>query len=502
MFARFTRFLTFTAAAALAVASCSRDNPTQPLRPNHDVVTQDSGGPPPPPNDNRDSARFIPFVPYSDTVDVTNATVEPGEAVSTCHENLGLPARTVWYMYQANVSRQLTAELFGPGPGILSAYVVHADTLIPIGCNSNFGPVTFSADSGSLFLFQISDSAGANAYTVFDLQSADTIIQPPPVGNDNFADARMVPSVPYSDTADFSFASLEAGEPFGCTFQSRSVWYVFQPSETRAVQASLQFNGNFTSFAVWTGTSLGNLSLVRCGFYYNPQTFTAFAGTTYYIQVLSDAPAPVIFSLQPPPPPQANFYTNPPDPSTFDQIQFVDQSYDPAGIGIQSQQWSFGDGATATGFQVAHRYAADGDYQVTLTVRTYDGRTASTTRTLQVRTRDVAITKFVVPNAASSGQTRSITVGVNSNRASEVVVVSLYKSIPGFGGYQLIGQLVQTVPPRSANRTTNFNFSYTFTADDAAIGKVTFRAVATIQGGRDALPADNEAIADPTKVGR
>ena len=47
-----------------------------------------------------------------------------------------------------------------------------------------------------------------------------------------------------------------------------------------------------------------------------------------------------------------------------------------------------------------------------------------------------------------------------------------------------------------------FGFSYTFTADDAQIGKVTFRAVAVISGARDALPADNEAIAPPTKVSR
>lgn len=41
-----------------------------------------------------------------------------------------------------------------------------------------------------------------------------------------------------------------------------------------------------------------------------------------------------------------------------------------------------------------------------------------------------------------------------------------------------------------------------FTADDGAVGKVTFRAVATIVDARDALPADNQAIAAPTEVKR
>jgi hypothetical protein len=50
------------------------------------------------------------------------------------------------------------------------------------------------------------------------------------------------------------------------------------------------------------------------------------------------------------------------------------------------------------------------------------------------------------------------------------------------------------------DRVSTVLFSYTFTPDDAIIGKVTFRAVAVILGGRDALPADNVAIGPPTKV--
>lgn len=58
------------------------------------------------------------------------------------------------------------------------------------------------------------------------------------------------------------------------------------------------------------------------------------------------------------------------------------------------------------------------------------------------------------------------------------------------------------MPVRPANRTTDFSFSYTFTAGDAHVGKVTFKALANIFGGRDALAADNEAIAQPITVSR
>jgi Tol biopolymer transport system component len=110
----------------------------------------------------------------------------------------------------------------------------------------------------------------------------------------------------------------------------------------------------------------------------------------------------------------------------------------------------------------------------------------------------VAITRFSAPQSASAGQTRGIVVGIKNTRYPETVEVQLLKSVPG--GFQLVGVLTQSVPVRSGNRTTDFNFSYTFTAADASIGKVTFKAIANVLGARDALPADNEAIASPTKV--
>jgi len=199
------------------------------------------------------------------------------------------------------------------------------------------------------------------------------------------------------------------------------------------------------------------------------------------------------------PPPVAAFGFYPYTPSAFDVVQFYDWSYDPGGVGVASQSWDLGDGTTATGCCPTRQYA-DGDYSVRLTVTTADGRTDSTSQVLHVRTHDVAITRFSVPRSASAGQTRTLTVGINSRRAPETVEVVLLKSVPG--GYQYVGVLSQSVPVRSANRTTDFSFSYTFTSADAQAGKVTFKAVANIAGAPDALPADNEAISSPVKVSR
>ena len=258
---------------------------------------------------------------------------------------------------------------------------------------------------------------------------------------------------------------------------------------------------------VYTGISLDSLTELGC-FNRDPYVLSAFfaqAGTTYYFQVSSgyDYSGQIRFFLDFPLPFEADFYYSPLDPSVFDTLSFSDSSWDPYGVGIQSQAWNFGYAAVATGCCPTHRYAADGDYAVTLLVATFDGRTASTTQNVTVKTHDVAITKFAAPNAAHAGQTRNLVVDLTSKYYDENVTVQLLKGNPDDPWTQWlpVGALTQFVPVRQSNRTTNFNFSYTFTPADAQTGNVSFKAVATLLTGCDALPTDNEVIAPPTKVG-
>ncbi len=257
-----------------------------------------------------------------------------------------------------------------------------------------------------------------------------------------------------------------------------------------------------TFWAVYTGAGLGSLNEVACRSYGDTGAFLAVAGVTYFIQVgsLYNDGGWLTFQLKVAPPPTVDFYYYPYDPSSFDTVEFNTSWNDPANVGGDTFTWNFGDGATATGSSAYHHYAVDGNYTVTHGFTTYDGRSASVSKTITVRTHDVAIIKFTVPNSASAGQTRGITVGIKNLRYAERVRIELYRSTPS--GYVYVGWLEMTVPVRSGNRTTDFNFSYTFTSEDAKIGKVTFKAVATIQDARDALPADNEAISQPVKVSR
>jgi len=256
---------------------------------------------------------------------------------------------------------------------------------------------------------------------------------------------------------------------------------------------------------LYTGDFLGSLTPLACG-QFDRLLFHADAGQTYRIQVGSydgQPGASQSFRLDVAPALAMAAFASPFDPSTYDTVQFSDSTFDPAGFGtITKHDWTFGDGSSGSGCCVTHRYAADGTYTVTLTDTTSDGRTGTTTLTVTVKTHDVAITKFIVPQVATVGQTRTISVGVRNGRYPETVQVQLYKSVAGSSAFQPIGSLTQPVPVALSNKTTSFDIAYTFTDDDRAAGKVSFQAVATLVGARDALPADNTALAPPTAVNR
>lgn len=321
--------------------------------------------------------------------------------------------------------------------------------------------------------------------------------------NDNFADAQIV-SLPYSVYHDTSGATFEADEPYpscGYGYSLKTAWFAYTPSTNQTLVTRADYYYFPSVLAVYTGNSLNNLSQVACGNYYSNFAFQAQAGVTYYFQLagLYGDEGTIPFSLDVAPPPQVYISSGPYDPNTFDNMYFYAGTYDPAGINGFTYAWTISDGTTSDQYSFNHQFASDGDYTVNLTATTADGRSASSTQVIQVRTRDVAIGKLSVPQTAASNQTKTINVDVKNNRYSDYVTVALYKGLPG-GGDQLIGTLTIFVPEK-AKQSTTFKFSYTFTANDAAIGKVVFRAVANIASGRDALPLDNTLIAS-TNVNR
>ena len=447
----------------------------------------------PPTNDNFDFATIIGALPFSDAVDNTEATTEAGEPQYCISQ-----AHTVWYSFTPTSPIAVRADTSGSSFGDTTLTVYQAvgsgfGGLSELICTYSGGSVTFNAQANTTYYLQAGSTGGYGDLHV-NLQEF-----PPPANND-FANATPIPSLPFDDAVDTSAAGIETGEPTpSCAYYGlmNTAWYAFTPGTSGSISASVS-GANFTPMlAVYTGNSLTSLTEVACQPYGNILTFHADAGTIYYLQVGVFYPwqqgSPMQFHLDVTPAPVAQFFFSPSNPSIFDNIQFYDQSYDPGQVGFRSFAWDFGDGATSADQYPTHRYVTDGDYTVQHSVTTYDGRSASTSQVVQVRTHDIAINKLVVPQTARVNQTKAINVDIKNKRYSENIQVNLYKGLPG-GGEQLIGTLTLYVPAR-ATRPTTFKFSYTFTAADATVGKVTFRAEASIVGASDALPSDNNAIA-------
>lgn len=453
----------------------------------------------PPGNDDFDSAVVVSNLPFQAamaTNDATAATDDP----TTCHNN-----GSVWFSFTPDHDVVVVADTFGSDyDTVLSAYTGSRGSLNPVpgGCSDDAGGTAQSrfqltATAGTTYHFLAGRCCGNGGSGGGNLTFSLAELQSP--ANDEFAGATAISGLPFSRTADTQGATLEADEPRGaCGTANGSVWYSFTPAETASVTPDLDYSSGYPMLTVYTGNSLNTLTEVVCGTYYSPLTFRAVAGQTYYFQLGTlYEPDQFRFGLDVAPAVNADFDFDPSDPSTFEQTRFYDRSNDPAGSSITTRQWQFGDGGSATGYNTSHRYATDGDYTTSLTVTTTDGRTATASQTVRVRTHDVAIDRLLVPASARAGQTRHISVAIRNGRYDDSVRVELYRSTPT--GFVQVGSLTQLVlaDPR---QTTDFPFNYTFSPEDAALGKVTFKAVAVIVNARDALSSDNQVISTPTTV--
>jgi PKD repeat protein len=449
----------------------------------------------PPAGDDFAAATTISSLPFSETVDLGQATSAPDDP-----QICSFTYETVWYAFTAPADAVLRADTSGSGFFGANLTVFRQTGFGPgglsyVACGSFSSPVTFNVQGGQTYYIEAGTPFNGGGMLQMNLQEI------PPPANDAFANAAPIGATPFTTSLDLTAATVEQGEPtpacgYGPT--AKSAWFAFTAPAAGSYTLSAP-SGIAAQVAVYTGSSLASLSPLGCRAF-APLTFHADAGTTYYLQVgtIGGNNGAVTVTFDVAPPPVAQFATTLSDPSVFDTVQFFDTSGDPAGVGINAWSYDFGDGTSATGQSVQHRYAADGDYTVTHTVTTADGRTATNTLVLRVRTHDVSISKVTVPQAASAGQTRQISVSVSDTHYPETVQVQLLKGAPG-GNWTTVGVLTQSVVP-GGGHGTDFAFSYTFTSDDAGAGKVSFRAVATIQGARDSYPGDNDVTALPTKV--
>jgi PKD repeat protein len=83
--------------------------------------------------------------------------------------------------------------------------------------------------------------------------------------------------------------------------------------------------------------------------------------------------------------PVARFSIRPAAPSITDTVELLDCSVDPGQVGIAWRAWDFGDGSTSVGSAPAHRYESAGEYEITLTLATFDGRISRRSSSIRVQ---------------------------------------------------------------------------------------------------------------------
>jgi len=447
----------------------------------------------PPSNDDFDSATAL-TLPYAEDVDLEQATAATDDP-RTC-----VPSgyRTIWYTFTA--TEDTTLRFDSGGQTMLTAVFTGsrgALQLVPGTCATDWYPRALKASAGVTYHVAVAGSDWTSPFRF----TAEALPRP---ANDDFAGAQPIDALPFSSRFTLAAASSEAGEPHAsCDYNpgSPSVWHTFTPEESGAFVLSADYyGGNYTPrAAAYTGTSLGDLTEVACVAGESVVRFEA--GHTYYLQfnAAGTGAKDLTFTLRPARPLEPSLRVSPEAPSVYDNIRFDGDSWDPEGEGTSVDELDFGDGTVVDPqpSYAYHRYAADGDYTVRLTISSSGGRTATITRVVSVRTHDVAVTGFSAPTSARAGVTKQLTVDVANTRYAENVTVTLYRG--GSAGYAAVGTLTRAVPAQP-NRTVRFTFDYTFTEADLAEGTVVFKAVAEPGGVRDALPADNTVIAPATRV--
>lgn len=208
-----------------------------------------------------------------------------------------------------------TANFSVSASDILSRHVVLTASGLPAGATfvdngDNTGTFNWTPASnqvGTYLLTFQGDNLSGNTGATFTQINA--IFPPPP--NDDFANATVATSMPFTVSQDVTNATVAPDDPF-CSGRTQTVWFAFTPTSNIRLEANT-FGSNYdTTLSVYTGTR-GALSQLACNDDSNNTLqsrvrFNAVAGTTYFFMVSSVSFFPVssaslVFNLLPAPPP-------------------------------------------------------------------------------------------------------------------------------------------------------------------------------------------------------
>lgn len=249
-----------------------------------------------PANDAFASATVVTGTSGTATGSSVNATQETGEPNHAGNRG----GKSVWWSWTPASAGSATIGTAGSSfDTLLAVYTgssVSALTLVAANDDngrSRQSSVTFNALAGQTYRIAVDGYNGASGSVA--LKWTETFGSAP--ANDAFASATAITRASGTVSGSNRFASKETGEPsHAATAGSASVWWKITPTRSRRIRLNTAGSNFDTLLAVYTGSAVGQLTPIASNddagnTLQSSVSFSASAGTTYYIAVDGDGGA-------------------------------------------------------------------------------------------------------------------------------------------------------------------------------------------------------------------
>ena len=243
-----------------------------------------------PPNDDFENAQPLTSIIGLTTGSNVGAT---GETDEPNHAGVSTPLSSVWYKWTAPIDGTFTINTFGSDFNTTLAIYTGEDlgSLTERGSNNNArgqqSRVSIQAMAGTQYWIAVDGFATSVGQIVlsYELTMDDEVF------NDNFADRRIIPTAGGVFTGSNTGATQEPDEPVNPPSAAplSSVWWEWTAPEKGPVYINTGGSNYDTTLAVYTGSSLESLNLVKANDLaiglQSAVQFMAEAGVTYQIAV-------------------------------------------------------------------------------------------------------------------------------------------------------------------------------------------------------------------------
>jgi len=246
-----------------------------------------------PPNDDFENAQLLTSIIGLTTGSNVGATGEPGEPD---HAGWSLPLSSVWYQWLAPIDGTFTVNTFGSDfDTTLAIYTGNSlATLVERGSNDDTqglqSRVSIPVTGGTRYWIAVDGYSTSVGQIVLSYE----LSMGAKLANDLFENRRIIPPAGGVFTGtNVNARSEEPDEPINPPDAAplNSVWWSWTAPETGMVSLSTAGSNYDTTLAVYTGSALQNLKLVKANDDYKGMgllsmvNFMADAGVTYQIAV-------------------------------------------------------------------------------------------------------------------------------------------------------------------------------------------------------------------------